>query len=242
MRIGILSDIHSNLEALNAVIESAKEQNVDEYICLGDIVGYGANPKECIDIIKGLTTKIVAGNHDYGVCGLTNISYFNDVAKKAIEWTKETITQDYIDFLKSLPLVLEYKEGLFVHSTPSYPDSWNYILSMYDAKREFKFFDQNFCFIGHSHQPVTFSINSEEEIGASIDDTLICVDSKRYIANSGSVGQPRDGNPKASYLIYDIEKKSISFSRVLYDIRKCQTKILDAGLPPFLAQRLEIGR
>jgi len=242
MKIGILSDIHSNLEALKAVLYQAKKQHVDEYFCLGDIVGYGANPNECIDIVRELTTRIVAGNHDFGVCNLTDISYFNDVAKKAIEWTRTVIRKENMDFLKSLPLAMEYQNVFFVHSTPSSPDEWDYILSMNDAMREFSFFENPACFVGHSHQPVIFTINAYNEIGVSIDELLAFNNSKRYIINAGSVGQPRDGNPRASLLVYNVDDKSITFSRIKYDVKKAQTNILNAGLPPFLAQRLGIGR
>lgn len=242
MRVGIISDIHSNLEALNAVLAYARNQRIDEYVCLGDIVGYGANPNECINTVRKFTTRIVAGNHDFGVCNRTDTSYFNDVAQKAIEWTKKVITKENMDFLKSLPLEMEYRNACFVHSTPSFPDRWNYILSMYDAMREFDFFENPVCFIGHSHQPAIFTINPDNEIGTSIDDSLVFKKGKRYIVNAGSIGQPRDGNPAASFLVYDVDKKSITFSRIKYDIKKTQEKILDAGLPPFLAQRLEIGR
>ena len=242
MRIAIISDIHSNLEALNAVLDYTKTEHIDEYICTGDIVGYGANPNECIDIVKELTNRIVAGNHDFGVCNLTDTSYFNNVAKKAIEWTKKEIKNENMDFLKSLPLIIEYKNMLFVHSAPSSPARWNYILSMFDAMNEFNFFENPLCFVGHSHQPVIFSINYDCEIGTSVENSITLNKKKRYIINSGSVGQPRDGNPKASFLIYDTDKKSITISRISYDIKKAQRKIIEVGLPSFLAERLEIGR
>jgi diadenosine tetraphosphatase ApaH/serine/threonine PP2A family protein phosphatase len=242
MRIAVLSDVHSNLEALRAVLQDCSRKRIDEYICLGDIVGYGADPDDCVSLIRDLTTHIVAGNHDYGVCELTNILYFNNAAQKAIEWSKEAMLKKHTRFLSSLPLVLEHRELLFVHATPSFPDAWNYILSMNDAMREFGFFEQHLCFVGHSHQPVVFSINAEHEIGSSIDESLSCANSKRYIVNAGSVGQPRDGDPRASYVIYDTKKEEITFHRVQYDIATCKEKILDAGLPPFLAQRLEAGR
>ncbi len=242
MKIGIISDIHSNLEALQAILDSARKQHVDEYICLGDIVGYGANPNECIDIMRNLTGKFVAGNHDFGVCGLANIAHFNNAAIKAIEWTKTVMVPEHIAFLKSLPLLLNHNNKLFVHATPSYPDSWAYILSMNDAIREFGFFDNWLCFVGHSHQPVTFTINQEHKIGSSIDNSFACTEKKRYIINAGSVGQPRDGNPESSYVIFDTALNKITFFRIPYDIKMCQEKILNAGLPSFLAQRLEIGR
>jgi diadenosine tetraphosphatase ApaH/serine/threonine PP2A family protein phosphatase len=242
MRIAVLSDVHSNLEALLAVLHACNNEQINEYICLGDIVGYGADPNDCVSLIHDLTTHIVAGNHDHGVCELTNIVYFNDVAQKAIEWSKQVMDKKHIRFLASLPLVIEHRDIVFVHAAPSFPDSWNYILSMNDAMREFGFFEQQCCFVGHSHQPVVFSLNDENEIGSSIDESLGCVKNKRYIINAGSVGQPRDGDPRACFVIYDTEKKQITFRRVSYNIGACQEKIMIAGLPPFLAQRLEVGR
>ncbi len=242
MRIGILSDIHSNLEALESVLEFAKTQDIDQYVCIGDIVGYGADPNKCIDIVKGLTSKIVAGNHDFGVCDLTDISYFNDVARKAIEWTRKVIKKEHMDFLRTLPLVMESGNAFFVHATPSSPDRWNYILTVYDAMKEFGFFENHFCFVGHSHQPDVFLIKPDKQVSIFMNDLLVSNKQERYIVNAGSVGQPRDNNPKACFLVYDADEQSIAFSRIEYDIKKTQTKILNACLPPFLAQRLEIGR
>ncbi len=242
MRIGIISDIHSNLEAFTAILEYARGENIDEYVCLGDIVGYGANPNECIDLMRNLTDKVVAGNHDFGVAKMTNISYFNEAAQTAIMWTRKRIDNDKVEYIKTLPLVCEYQSLFFVHSSPSQPDSWNYILTMNDALKEFELFDNKICFIGHSHQPTVFTINSENEIGCSISDFLTVDNKKRYIINAGSIGQPRDGNPKSAFLVYDTEKRSITFLRIAYDIEKAQKKIRDAGLPAFLAERLGVGR
>jgi predicted phosphodiesterase len=242
MRIAILSDVHSNLEALRAVLASAKREGVDEYLCLGDIVGYGANPNECVSIIGDLTGKIVAGNHDHGVCELTSIEYFNAAAQKAIEWSRREMLKKHKDTLKALPLIMEHDDTLFVHATPSFPDSWNYIFSMNDAMREFGFFENQLCFVGHTHQPLAFSLTNENEIGTSMDESFNLSPHKRYIINAGSVGQPRDGDSRASYIIFDDKPQTVSFRRVPYDIVSCQEKILNAGLPPFLAQRLEVGR
>jgi predicted phosphodiesterase len=242
MRIGILSDIHSNLEAFESVINYAESENVDEYICLGDIVGYGANPNRCVEIVRDLTSKIVAGNHDYGVCGKTDIYYFNDVARQALKWTRENISEENLAFLRSLPLKLEDEQSIFVHSTPSSPEDWNYIMNMYDSVKEFKQLEKKLCFIGHSHQPVIFSTTLDNQVSESLDESLIFNKNKKYIVNAGSIGQPRDGNPKASFLLYDTDKDKITYSRIEYDIKKAQDKIIKAGLPPFLAKRLEIGR
>lgn len=242
MRIGILSDIHSNLEAFEAVINYAENEKVDEYLCLGDIVGYGTNPNRCVEIVRDLTPKIVAGNHDYGVCGKTDIYYFNDVARQAIKWTRKNISAENVDFIKSLPLKIEDENSVFVHSTPSSPEKWNYIMNMYDSIKEFKQLKKKLCFIGHSHQPVIFSMTSDYEVSSSIDDSLIFNKNKKYIVNAGSIGQPRDGNPKASFLLYDTDKNKITYSRIEYDIKKTQDKIIKAGLPAFLAKRLEIGK
>jgi len=242
MRIGIISDIHSNLEALTAVLEYARTKDIDEYVCLGDIVGYGANPNECIDLVRSLTDKVIAGNHDFGVTKMTDISYFNEAAITAIVWTRKILSKMKFEYLKTLPLTYEYQNILFVHSTPSSPEKWYYVLSMDDALREFALFNKPLCFIGHSHQPTVFTINSLNEIGCSINDSIILNDEKRYIVNAGSVGQPRDGNPKSAFLIYDTEERNITFSRIAYDVQKAQKKILLAGLPNFLAERLGIGR
>lgn len=242
MRIAVLSDVHSNLEALQAVLGAARGEQIDEYICLGDIVGYGADPDHCVSLIHELSSHIVAGNHDHGVCERTNILYFNDAAQKAIAWSKREMLRKHIRFLSSLPLILEHRGMLFAHATPSCPETWNYILNMDDALREFGFFEEHLCFVGHSHQPAVFSINADNEIGSSIDESLTCNPHKRYIINAGSVGQPRDGDPRASYVIYDSKERQLTFRRVPYDIAACREKILNAGLPPFLAQRLEMGR
>ncbi len=242
MRIGILSDVHSNLESLQAVLDACEKEQIDEYVCLGDTVGYGANPNECVTLIRDLTGHLVAGNHDQGVTGDTSISYFNDAAKKAVAWSKRIMSKEHLRFLSSLPLTLEYHGMLFVHSTPSFPEEWKYIVSIDNAMHEFAFFEQRCCFVGHSHQPGVFSINDDHEMGSSIDESLQCIETKRYIINAGSVGQPRDGDPRASYVIFDTETKRLTFRRIAYDIATCQEKILRAGLPPFLAQRLEMGR
>lgn len=242
MRIVILSDVHSNLEALHAVLDACKTEQIDEYVCLGDTVGYGADPNDCAGMIREVTPHTVAGNHDQGVTGKTSIAYFNDAAQRAIQWSKRIITESNVRFLDSLPLTIERHGMLFVHATPSCPDEWHYIMNMNDAIHEFGFFEQQFCFVGHSHQPCVFSINAEHEIGYSIDESLKCIHGKRYIINAGSVGQPRDGDPRASYVIFDTEAKEAFFRRVPYDIATCKEKILRAGLPPSLAERLEIGR
>jgi diadenosine tetraphosphatase ApaH/serine/threonine PP2A family protein phosphatase len=242
MSIVILSDIHSNLESFEAVLKDSAHELVDQVLFLGDIVGYGADPDRCIEILRGLTTTTVAGNHDWAAVGLTDTGYFNPVARAAVEWTADVITSDHAFFLRALPLRMSLPGMLLVHATPHQPEVWDYIFSVDDASTCFKHFDQQLCFTGHSHTPVTFMQDSEGNISVVADSTFTLRESYRYLVNVGSVGQPRDGDPRAAYGIYKPEEASFTLRRVPYDIRRAQEKIRAAGLPPFLAARLAEGR
>jgi diadenosine tetraphosphatase ApaH/serine/threonine PP2A family protein phosphatase len=239
MRVAIISDIHSNLEALDAVLEDAGGEKIDKYYCLGDIVGYGANPNECLQKVWDLTEQVVAGNHDHAAVGLTDISYFNLHARRAVTWTAEALLADHSQYLRRLPFSLQLGPVLLVHATPSDPPVWNYLLSSQVAKDEFEAFAGQLCFIGHSHQPIIFSRKEGDQRWPAA--LFTCRADDRYIINVGSVGQPRDGDPRASYAIYDDQQGTIQLRRVEYDIQTAQRKILQAGLPPLLAVRLAHG-
>jgi len=239
MRVAIISDIHSNLEALEAVLEDAGEQRIDEFYCLGDIVGYGANPNECLQRVRDLTEQVVAGNHDHAVVGLTDISYFNLHARRAVTWTTETLLKEHSEYLRRLPFSLQRGQIFLVHATPSDPPAWNYLLSSQIARDEFETFDGQLCFIGHSHQPIIFSRREGDQRWPA--ELYTCRPDDRYIINVGSVGQPRDGDPRASYAILDDQRGTVQLRRVKYDIQTAQRKILQAGLPPLLAVRLAHG-
>lgn len=239
MRYGVIADIHSNLEALESVLSALSGEGIDKYICCGDIVGYGADPGECIRLLRKCTSWIVAGNHDYAAAGLTDIKNFNPSAQEAVRWTQEQLTQPETEFLGNLPLSLVVDELFIVHATPFQPEKWEYIRTTYDAFRSFKAFSENLCFVGHSHTPVTFASN--KSISFSFDEEIKIEEAHRYIINAGSVGQPRDGNPSACFAVYDTENGTFQLKRVEYDIKGAQKKIIEAGLPEFLARRLEDG-
>lgn len=239
VRYALLSDIHSNLEALEAVLEDIAGQAVDELLCLGDLVGYGADPNECVRRIRGLTSHVVIGNHDSAVVGLTDVSNFNAHARRAVAWTAEIIEPEQARYLSRRPFTDRIDDGLLVHATPSEPAAWHYLLSTQAARSEFPSFSESICFIGHSHQPVFFS--SDGAPHSRKTDRLSCDPGLRYIVNVGSIGQPRDGDPRSCYAIYDADSRTVQLRRVAYDIKSAQRKILKAGLPPVLAARLSRG-
>jgi len=239
VRYALLSDIHSNLEALEAVLDDIAGQKVDELLCLGDLVGYGADPNECIRRIKNLSSHVVAGNHDSAVVGQTDISNFNPHARRAVAWTADIIDPDHARFLSRRPYIDRIDDLLLVHASPSEPKAWNYLLSTQAARSEFQSFSEPICFIGHSHQPIFFS--SDGVPHSRKTDRLSCDADLRYIVNIGSVGQPRDGDPRSCYALYDTGRRVVQLRRVAYDIKSAQRKILKAGLPPVLAARLSRG-
>lgn len=236
MVIAIISDIHANLEALAAVFDYLEKKNIKTVYCLGDIVGYGPNPNECVELIAEKCTNVIIGNHDHAALGLTSVEYFNEFAKVSTRWTMNQLTNKTKDYLLSLDFKYSNERFLLVHSSPSDPKAWNYILTEYDAREEFKHFDQQICFIGHSHFPVIFSKRGyTRQLKVRLDD------SNKYIVNVGSTGQPRDGDSRACFCLYDREHRKIEYVRIEYDIKKTRDKIVEAGLPMFLADRLKKG-
>jgi len=240
MKTAILSDIHGNLEALTAVRQELDKEAVGRIFCLGDMVGYNANPVECLQLIQEMNALCVAGNHDYAAVGLTSTDYFNPVARLAAIWSGKQLGAEQQAFIKELPLVRKLGEITLVHATLPDPEEWGYILSEEDADDCFESLETTFCFVGHSHLPGVF----EEGVGLVFADEGIfqLKEGTRYIINVGSVGQPRDGNPKASFVLFDQEKRLVDFRRLSYDFEKTQEKILAAGLPTILAERLAVGR
>ena len=244
MKIGIISDIHSNSEAINCVLKNIEK--VDEFICLGDIVGYGADPNYCIEKIKDLNCRCIGGNHDFGVIGKVNINYFNYAARAAILWTSRQLKNENINFLLSLNKKIELEDDVFaVHGSPRDP-ILEYILDKNTASLIFSKFNFKIYFVGHSHLAGCFSFNENNNqidyMNFSNGGYIEIHKNKRYIINCGSVGQPRDGNPQASYGIYDTNLKKVIINRVSYPIYQTKKKIINAGLPRILAERLSIGK
>ena len=240
-RIGIFSDIHGNLQALETILRILEtEEKVDHFFCCGDIVGYGGNPNECVNLVRAKNCPVVAGNHDHAALGMTDTSYFNEIAKTAIQWTGEVLTPENAEFLRNLPLTIVEDDFLIVHSSPKDPAAWNYILTLGDARIIFEHFTQQICFVGHSHQPFIIEY-ANEKLSCPSQPFISVAEGRRYLINVGSVGQPRDGNPDAAYAIYDRKEQRIEIKRVEYDLATAQEAIRTHGLPLQLAERLNHG-
>ncbi len=240
MRLVIISDIHANLEAFEATLRRIDEIKPDKILCLGDIIGYGPNPNECVKIVKNKVDISLAGNHEYGVLGRTDLQTFSENARIACEWTGDVLSDGSFSYIKGFPIGLVDEDIFLVHSTPINPERWGYILTTRDASHQFLGFSESVCLVGHSHLPVCF----EEESGMCelTENNSLCLQKgKRYIINFGSVGQPRDYDPRASFGVIDTEERRVQLIRVTYDIERVQRKIIDNGLPLFLAERLKIG-
>jgi len=232
VRLAIISDIHGNLEALTAALELIDSRGVDEIICLGDVVGYGANPNECLDLIRQRCMVILLGNHDAAAVDLSIANSFTMNARLSALWTRQALLDKNREFLQSLPYTKERGEIFLTHGSPYNPDEWNYIITDFDARDAFQSFTHRICFVGHSHIPALFS-----ESGGSPNLTI----RDRYIINVGSIGQPRDGNPKLSFGLFDTEAWTYENIRADYDVFTAAEKINSAGLPPALAHRLMVG-
>lgn len=240
MRYGILSDIHGNHDALDAVLRGLERESVDEYICLGDIVGYGPEPGACLHRIRKVADYVVAGNHDLAVADKLSIDGFNVLAREATLWTRNELSEEDISYLAELPLV-EYLDGLdVVHSTLCSPELFDYIQTSYDASLSMGYMQSSVCFIGHSHVPIVFL--QEEIISYSLETEITVSGDTRAIVNVGSVGQPRDRDPRACCAIYDTDTQVMQLRRYRYNIEAVVGKVQAAGLPIELGARLRLGR
>jgi predicted phosphodiesterase len=243
MRYAILADIHANLAALTAVLKDIDEQgNIDEIWCLGDIVGYGPEPTECIRLMQERKIVCISGNHDLGVTGQLELDFFNPAAAQACRWTMEKLNPVDIRYLEDLPKTLKKGQFTLVHGSPREP-STEYILTAAIAERNFDYFDTQYCLVGHTHIPEAYK---KEEAGASpvnlVPEIGLVMIEHRIIINPGAVGQPRDGDPRASYGIYESEGQMFRLHRIDYDVRATQDKMVAVGLPIQLVARLEEGK
>jgi diadenosine tetraphosphatase ApaH/serine/threonine PP2A family protein phosphatase len=229
MRYAIISDIHANLEALDTALQHIDTLAVNEIVCLGDVVGYGPNPNECIELIRTRCKHTVLGNHDIAALDLEQTLYMNNLARDAAYWTHNHLTERSRTFLQGLPLVVEIEHATLVHASPFEPDEWHYIMSSYDAETAFQQFTTPVCFIGHSHRPGEFWY---ERNGS---------DEKKRIVNVGSIGQPRDNDPRLSFGLFDTETLQYENIRLPYAMEVTARKIEQAGLPTALAERLYYG-
>ncbi len=238
--VAILSDIHGNLEALEAVLRALDELGIEERVCLGDLVGYGADPGICVEKARSAFRVVVAGNHDHAAAGLEDLNYFNPVAKEAMRWTMRHLGAQEKSYLGKLPFVRALESCMLVHSTPREPRTWDYVMTVEDALRQRGSFEEHVCFIGHSHVPFFFEYSAQGHAIPQLPILELKGDS-RYLVNVGSVGQPRDGDPRACFCVYDPDEGTVRMERILYPVATAQEKIVRAGLPSYLAQRLALG-
>ena len=244
MKYAIFSDVHGNLEALLAVLANAEKQGVASYLCLGDVIGYGANPNECVETVRALHPVVcLRGNHDAAVIDARERVFFHEVALEGIHYSAQNLTAENTEFLRSLPYVYRDNDHFMaVHASPYRPEQWEYVLDQVGAERAFEAMNPHrIAFIGHSHAPVVFCDDGTAQRYPADEALLLEPARHRDVMNVGSVGQPRDGNPDASYAVFDDDKDSVRLVRVRYDREKAAEKILKAGLPPVLAERLLIG-
>lgn len=243
MRVILLADIHSNLEALLEVEKKIKRYCPDKVICLGDIIGYGAKPSECIEIVRKNSWLAIGGNHEWGVLGKKELSFFNIYAREALLWTKKKISKSDEVYLAKLELLHKEEDFLGVHASLYEPSEFHYLDNYSSILRDFKILEERsfkVSFVAHTHIPFVFIYkggNLYRDYSSQVE-----ISSKNfYLINVGSVGQPRDRDRRACFCIYDLDKKIIRFQRVEYNIRKTQKEITLAGLPSLLATRLEGG-
>lgn len=239
MRVAIISDLHGNQEALEACLADAGR--TDELWCLGDLVGYGAEPNECVRRVREAAAKTVLGNHDAAAIDQLDLRLFGPYARASGHWTREQLDSDVREYLHSLPIEQRCGDVLLVHATPASPEEWRYLFSTTFARMEFDAFSESVCFIGHSHVPVIYEQAGDSMRGFNQDGRFSFKKGCRYIINVGSVGQPRDGDPRAAYVLFEPDAGWLEMRRVNYDVAAVQAKIRAAGLPEVLADRLSFG-
>ena len=240
MRYAVLSDIHSNLEALEAVLSDAGTQSCDQYVCLGDVVGYNANPSECVQRIQELGCPVVKGNHDEQASIDISTESFNEMAEEAIGWTREHLSADDKAWLADLRLTRQVRDFTIVHASLDTPERWDYVFDDLDAIASFTYQHTPLCFFGHTHWPTAFV--RDDAVRRITVGQIMLAGSRKYFINPGSIGQPRDRDWRAAYCIYDTERQVVEERRVKYDLETAQRKIRQAGLPERLADRLAFGR
>ena len=242
MRYGILSDIHSNLEALDAVLAWLSSQRVDRLLCAGDLVGYGADPSRCLGRLQASGVQSVCGNHDRAVAGKLSLDWFNPYAQAALEWTARVLSPVEREYLAQLPPVWKDPQITVVHSTLEEPERFHYVLDTPSARRCLDLQETPLAFIGHTHVP-GFFVRENGQVRFLRDKRIAAPRQSKILINVGSVGQPRDGDPRAACCLVDTDSEpwTVEIHRVAYPVEKAQAKIRAAGLPEFLAARLGLG-
>ena len=242
MLYGICSDIHSNATAFKAVLESMRDNGVERKVCLGDIVGYGVDTDDCVDLVRENMDFCLIGNHDSVAVKNESSEGFNPYAKQAIEWTQKHLSKESVAYIRSLPYIHEENDICFVHASPLSPADWVYVTDLEDALNAFDHFSERYCFVGHTHSPVIIA-SRPMAIPKILDEyEYVIANTERLLVNVGSVGQPRDRDPRACWCLLDTETKCVRLIRVDYDIRETQNRMKKQGMPSFLIDRLSVGR
>ncbi len=239
--IAVISDIHGNLEALEAVLEDAEREGATGTVCLGDVVGYGADPNACLERVLEVADAVVLGNHDEAAIDPSLAENFNEVAKTAIRWTHDALDPRNAEALRGIKLDFVEGDARFVHASPHDPPSWKYILTEQEAWDAFEACSEDFCFVGHSHVPLRVLLKGGR-LEVWNEPVVELGPEERALINVGSVGQPRDGDWRASYALFDPEARRVIARRVEYDRPEAARKIREAGLPDILAKRLAVGQ
>lgn len=240
MRFAIFSDIHSNFHALEAVLADAEKQKATHFVCLGDIVGYNALPAECLARVMELDCPVVKGNHDEQASMRSGNDIFNALAEEAIQFSRDRLSDEDKEWLRNLRLQRQVRDFTIVHATLDTPHKWGYIFNQLDAAASFSYQHTSLCFIGHTHSPKAYI--RDGGVRVSQLDVIKVESGKKYLINVGSVGQPRDGNWRSAYCIYDSASNEIHLQRVQYDLAAAQKAVRQAGLPERLAERLGQGK
>lgn len=242
MRFAIISDIHANLEALEAVLADIKEQRIDSTCCLGDVIGYGCDPLACLELVHSHCDIRVIGNHEYAALGKVDAEQLNVVAQASMAWTQDQLTDRAFAIIAEFDTQSSREDLRFVHASPFEPERWHYILTIPEADRAFKSFSERICFIGHSHLPMIFTESPDGQHRRRIGHDFQPDEEGRYLINVGAVGQPRDNDPRACYVIFDTAEWEATYRRVDYEYQFTQRKMREAHLPSMLIDRLQAGK
>jgi predicted phosphodiesterase len=242
MTFALISDIHGNLEALEAVLREIDKLKVDMICCLGDVIGYGSNPNECLDLVDRNCMIKLVGNHEYSSMGLLPMDNLNKVARTSASWTTAQLDDRSMSIINRFTMDATVDNSYLVHSSPFEPAKWHYILGQHEADQAFKHLNTQICFYGHSHLPMIFAESAGGEHRCQVGHSFQPDEETRYLINIGSVGQPRDNDPRACYVTFDSAEVDVVYHRVEYDIQRTQTKMQEAELPRLLIERLAVGR
>ncbi|MBQ9726410.1 MAG: metallophosphoesterase family protein [Kiritimatiellae bacterium] len=241
-KIAVLGDVHANLDALDVVLADAREQGATDWICVGDVVGYNACPNECCEKIRALGGVVVCGNHDHYCAFDESLEDFHPLAAAVVAWTRRQLSTENREWLRSLPYIKVEKGITVVHATLDQPEHWGYVFESVEAEPSFVYQRTQVCFHGHTHVPVVFEQHGFGPVRRLPPADVQLVLGRKYFVNTGSVGQPRDSDPRASYLVYEPGNRLVRFRRLEYDVGAAQARVRAAGLPEHLAKRLAAGR